>query len=299
MRVGYVIENPIWKTSYRLVLSPKGEEKPYLQGWAVVENPSDEDWRDVRMVLVSGRPISFQMDLYTPLYVQRPTVVPELFQGLRPVAYSGSMDEARAWPRTATNATMLEALNDADEPDDRMPPERRPRDATARRQRTSRRRHRDGLRPSENDARQARTLNLGRSVSSAATAAKLGDFFQYAIDRPVSLQRQKSALLPIIGKDVEAVPRLHLQRGGPGQVPAAGPALQEHVRARTSCRGRSPSSRAAPTPATPASWTSSPARSASSATPWTSAPRSTPSPSQRERPHPDASRRSRASSRRG
>ena len=47
-------------------------------------------------------------------------------------------------------------------------------------------------------------LNLGRSVSSAATAAKLGDFFQYAIDRPVSLQRQKSALLPIIGKDVEA-----------------------------------------------------------------------------------------------
>ena len=96
VRVGYVVENPIWKTSYRLVMSPKGGEKPYLQGWAVVENPSDEDWKDVRMVLVSGRPISFQMDLYTPLYVQRPTVVPELFQGLRPVAYSGSMDEARA-----------------------------------------------------------------------------------------------------------------------------------------------------------------------------------------------------------
>ena len=39
---------------------------------------------------------------------------------------------------------------------------------------------------------------------AAATAAKMGDFFQYAIDRPVSLQRQKSALLPIVGKDVEA-----------------------------------------------------------------------------------------------
>src|SRR5262245_61051159 len=87
VRVGYVVENPIWKTSYRLVLSPKGEEKPYLQGWAVVENPSDEDWKDVRMVLVSGRPISFQMDLYQPLYVQRPVIVPELFEGLRPVAY--------------------------------------------------------------------------------------------------------------------------------------------------------------------------------------------------------------------
>jgi hypothetical protein len=32
----------------------------------------------------------------------------------------------------------------------------------------------------------------------------LGDFFQYAIDKPVTLPRQKSALLPIVGKDVEA-----------------------------------------------------------------------------------------------
>src|SRR5205085_2522167 len=60
VRVGYVVENPIWKTSYRLVLDKK--EKPYLQGWAIVENPTDEDWKDVRMALVSGRPISFQMN---------------------------------------------------------------------------------------------------------------------------------------------------------------------------------------------------------------------------------------------
>src|SRR5262249_50862826 len=41
-------------------------------------------------------------------------------------------------------------------------------------------------------------------VSAAATAAKLGDFFQYAIDKPVTLPRQKSALLPIVAKDVQA-----------------------------------------------------------------------------------------------
>ena len=120
VRVGYVIENPIWKTSYRLVMSPKGEEKPYLQGWAVVENPSDEDWKDVRMVLVSGRPISFQMDLYTPLYVQRPTVVPELFQSLRPVAYSGSMDDlARRDNDKLAKADMGRPMS--------PPPRRRPR----------------------------------------------------------------------------------------------------------------------------------------------------------------------------
>src|SRR5205085_3544563 len=89
VRVGYVIENPIWKTSYRLVLNKEG--KPYLQGWAIVENPSDEDWNDVGMVLVSGRPISFQMDLYQPLYVPRPMVEPELFASLRPPTYNGDM----------------------------------------------------------------------------------------------------------------------------------------------------------------------------------------------------------------
>ena len=61
----------------------------------MVENPTDEDWKDVRMALVSGRPISFQMDLYQPLYVTRPVVEMELFASLRPVAYSGGLQEAK------------------------------------------------------------------------------------------------------------------------------------------------------------------------------------------------------------
>src|SRR4029077_4791788 len=88
VQVGYVIEAPIWKTSYRLVLGEK--EKPYLQGWALVENPTDEDWAGVKMALISGRPISFKMDLYNRLYVDRPTVEPELFASLRPVTYRGN-----------------------------------------------------------------------------------------------------------------------------------------------------------------------------------------------------------------
>ena len=57
VRVGYVVENPIWKTSYRLVLGPA--EKAFLQGWALVENNGEDDWKGVRLVLVSGRPLSF------------------------------------------------------------------------------------------------------------------------------------------------------------------------------------------------------------------------------------------------
>jgi hypothetical protein len=46
-------------------------------------------------------------------------------------------------------------------------------------------------------------MDLGASVQSVATASSLGDYFQYVIDRPVDLARQKSALLPIVNKDVE------------------------------------------------------------------------------------------------
>jgi hypothetical protein len=87
-----VIEAPIWKTSYRLMLDAKGKEKPYLQGWAIVENPTDEDWAGVKMGLISGQPISFKMDLYDPLFVPRPTVEPELFASLRPPTYDGGFD---------------------------------------------------------------------------------------------------------------------------------------------------------------------------------------------------------------
>ena len=100
VRVGYVAENPIWKTSYRLsVNNERGKSglkpKAQLQGWAAVENVTDEDWNDVRVVLVSGRPISFQMDLYPPLFVPRPVVEPETFASLRPPSYEGALNRAK------------------------------------------------------------------------------------------------------------------------------------------------------------------------------------------------------------
>jgi len=69
MKIGYLVEMPIWKTSYRLIL---GEDaKPYLQGWAIVENPTDEDWNNVQVSFVAGNPISFMLDLYTSYYPPR------------------------------------------------------------------------------------------------------------------------------------------------------------------------------------------------------------------------------------
>ena len=77
-----------------------------------------------------------------------------------------------------------------------------------------------------------RRLDTG-TVGNAATAAALGDFFQYAIDHPVSLARQKSAMLPIVGKDVEGHKVSHLQPGRPGQAPAARASSSRTPPART------------------------------------------------------------------
>jgi len=159
----------------------------------VVENPTDEDWKDVRMALVSGRPISFQMDLYQPLYVPRPVVEMELFASLRPVAYSGEMNQPMEKAPAAPPAAA----------------EARPQAATAlgaMAGMAGKMGRRAGVK--EDLARRVNEqlgerMDLSAGVSSMASAARLGDFFQYAIDKPVTLARQKSALLPIINKDVE------------------------------------------------------------------------------------------------
>jgi hypothetical protein len=206
VRVGYVIENPIWKTSYRLVLGKAKEGKPFLQGWAVVENATDEDWKDVRMALVSGRPISFQMDLYTPLYVPRPTVVPELFASLRPVTYYGDINGINVHGQTRIHSSSVSTRGEAEKDaagDGKGVVMGGLKDKAAAAYDLSNSGtyggYSNGLRKSLGD-----NMNLGGAgVSTMATATKLGDFFQYALDKPVSLPRQKSALLPIVNKDVE------------------------------------------------------------------------------------------------
>jgi hypothetical protein len=199
VKVSYVVENPIWKTSYRLVLK---DGKPYLQGWAVVENPSDEDWNNVRMSLVSGRPISFQMDLYQPLYVPRPTVEPELFASLRPPTYTDAMEKLGEIRQEQVRTRALvdraeqskKSLERAGEGKDNM--------ALGARKAVQQDR---GLRAGAVSAEEfAPHFGMATApVASAATAQNLGDFFQYVIDHPVSLPRQKSAMLPIVSTDVE------------------------------------------------------------------------------------------------
>jgi hypothetical protein len=206
VRVGYIQETPIWKTTYRLVL---GDEKPLLQGWAIVENATDEDWNGVNLSLVSGRPISFVMDLYKPLYVPRPEVQLDLFASLRPQTYGQDL------------AQQVEELGSRRELSEKYPA-RYPAQGGRILGRTAgvagedKRAYFAGNavngpalamtpplaeKPANADADQPWDFRQG--VQSAAQAAELGSLFQYTIDTPVSLPRQQSAMLPIVNADVK------------------------------------------------------------------------------------------------
>ena len=65
----YMTPAPVWKSSYRLIFSAQNE--PTLEGWAIVDNTTGEDWNNVRLAVVSGRPVSFISRLYEPKFVQR------------------------------------------------------------------------------------------------------------------------------------------------------------------------------------------------------------------------------------
>ena len=202
VRVGYVVETPVWKTSYRLVLdkqkgaaagAPAGGGK--LQGWAIVENQTDTDWTDVQLSLVSGRPISFIEDLYHSSYIPRPFVESQLYASLMPQTYDNGItrqDMGRLQQARNGNDAQLQrgafgggagfgaTLN-------------------------ARIQNQNGFFAAGNTAAPAppNPIDPTASVIAAASVSGLGELFQYTVGN-VSIQRQQSAMIPIVTDDVDA-----------------------------------------------------------------------------------------------
>ncbi|HEV2828507.1 MAG TPA: carboxypeptidase regulatory-like domain-containing protein, partial [Pyrinomonadaceae bacterium] len=83
--VSYTIAAPIWKTTYRVLLDTTG--KPFFQGWAIVDNVSEEDWNGIDLSLVSGTPVSFIQPIQNPVYRYRPVVPLQEDLNLKPQTY--------------------------------------------------------------------------------------------------------------------------------------------------------------------------------------------------------------------
>ena len=193
--VSYTVAAPIWKTTYRVVLDEAG--RPFFQGWAIIDNTGDEDWQNVRLSLVSGAPISFIQNLQRPLFRDRPVVPIPDGLNLRPQIYDpedgsgygdgtgsggGMGSGSGAGQGVTVSASAIESL------------------------------------PSQfSDANanyMVSTGLTGRSVSDAlvsersgitaeAEGAEVGDLFEYRIGKPISVQRNRSALIPIIQMQME------------------------------------------------------------------------------------------------
>lgn len=185
VRVGYLLETPIWKTTYRLVNDKEGL---FLQGWAIVENTTDDDWNNIGLSLVSGRPVSFTQDLYEPLYLRRPDVPVMVAPAASPAVNAGAMERRQA---VAEEQLRDEAAADR---------ANRPMMAKA------------AAVPAAPPPFAARGMGGGAggaygglsqdAAAAMAQGARVGTLFQYAINQPVTIACQQSAMIPIISEKV-------------------------------------------------------------------------------------------------
>ena len=78
LRVSYISEVPIWKSTYRILFTEipgrTGKQTATLQGWSVVDNTTGSDWLNVQLSLIAGSPQSFIQPLSQPIYSRRPKI---------------------------------------------------------------------------------------------------------------------------------------------------------------------------------------------------------------------------------
>jgi len=175
--ISYVAEAPIWKATYRIVIPERAQDdKPFLQGWAIVDNVSGEDWKGIELCLVSGLPVSFIQNLYDPQFRKRPVV--EMEKAV-PVVPSAPEAGLRADRMQAAAAPMARAEK----------------------------RHAKPFAPGrEADALRLETVNLEermRDLKAGTATREVGEMFEYKIDHPVTIERNRSALVPIVAKEID------------------------------------------------------------------------------------------------
>jgi hypothetical protein len=183
MVVSYTIAAPIWKTTYRVVLDDDG--KPFFQGWAIVDNVSEEDWQGVQLSLVSGSPVSFIQNLQKPLYRYRPVIPipddlnldPQIYDAEEGSGSGSGSGEATGFGSGSGDGGVLVNTTDAALGNNFM----------------------GGVQAGVASA----LLNEQGGVQTAATGSELGDLFEYKISNPVTVSRNRSALIPIVQTRME------------------------------------------------------------------------------------------------
>jgi len=172
----YMVPMPVWKSSYRLIFNDKTD--PTLEGWAIIDNTTGEDWTNVVLAVVSGRPVSFISKLYEPKYVPRQTVELPEDRAAAPVVYGGVIGGVPGGGGSAAKSMAMAAP---------APP--LPLASVV-----------GDLQSQMFAGRADATSNLAVNVA----AADLGELFEYRFSTPVTVKKDESTMLPFLQQNIGA-----------------------------------------------------------------------------------------------
>jgi hypothetical protein len=191
--VSYIRESPIWKTSYRLIMSKQQalEQKCLLSGWSLIENTTNQDWEDIELSLVAGMPVSFVYEFYRPIFIQRPVIQPPKVLSARPTEIEEGLEMDKY-----KDYAMAEA-------------EMQAKPMLMRRAKAGRTGMSAPAPPAGGFGKMGMVMSdteiYDKVKSQVKTQTKdLGELFEYNISNPVTIKRKQSALVPILTESIKA-----------------------------------------------------------------------------------------------
>lgn len=174
LHISYLTQAPAWKSTYRALFDGKDATQAKLQGFAVIDNITADDWKNVKLTLVSGAPQSFIQQLSRPLIYSRPTL-PLPRPGV-PARTSGLVLEALADPLSgAASQSAGHGITQS-----------------------------QAFVPTKSAASGPVGDDETALPTGPATTTDLGDLFEYHLAQPVTLARGQSINVPILETTIAA-----------------------------------------------------------------------------------------------
>jgi hypothetical protein len=179
--VSYISEVPVWKATYRLVFPAETPKSPLLQGWAIIDNTTADDWTNVDLSLVAGAPQSFVQSISQPYYTERPIVPLPRTALVRPQVHEPTIASLEESVTVSGASPVVDRVGIQGN---------------------------GGRGGGAGAGAAAQTANRGGFAAPpqapAAVGQPLADLFEYHIQDPVTIRRNQSALVPILSESVEA-----------------------------------------------------------------------------------------------
>ena len=230
LAVSYVVSAPMWKPTYRVVLPESGKGQALLQGWAVVDNTTGEDWTQVKLALTSGAPIAFRYDLHTPRDVTRTdlSAVGSHKRAAVAVGESGYAQAEESVASAPSAAPVVSAPAPMPPASPKASPVKKPSRSVAydQKKEASRGADLDDEAEAFNGDSLAGAVDpdaLARSMQARTRSASVSGLTRYDLDQKLTVPDGTSTMVAIINEKVEGEESFLFRPGGAGQGYEANP----------------------------------------------------------------------------